>query len=92
MTTAKPDLGSPDYGYGFAIHPQRVLYGHSGGLVGASANLDITCDPEGWVIVIAANDLSMRAPALKARQLVGVTVPEAEEGRSYLPRSGLTAR
>lgn len=92
MTTAKPDLGSPDYGYGFAIHPQRALYGHSGGLVGASANLDITCDPEGWVIVIAANDLSMRAPTLKARQLIGVTVPEAEEGRSYLPRAGLTAR
>lgn len=92
MTTAKPELGSPDYGYGFAIHPQRALYGHSGGLVGASANLDITADPDGWVIVIAANDLSMRAPTLKARQLVGVTVPEAEEGRSYLPRSGLTAR
>lgn len=92
MTTAKPELGSPDYGYGFAIHPERALYGHSGGLIGASSNLDIVRDPDGWVIVILCNDLSMRAPVLKARQLIGVRVPEAEEGRAYLPRAGMTAR
>ncbi|MQX38094.1 serine hydrolase domain-containing protein [Roseospira navarrensis] len=92
MTRAKPELASPDYGYGFAIHPERALFGHSGGLIGASANLDITRAPDGWVIVVLANDLSMRAPVLKARQIVGVTVPEAEEGRAYLPRAGMTAR
>jgi len=92
MTTAKPELSSSDYGYGFAIHPERALYGHSGGLLGASSNLDITCNPDGWIIVVLANDLSMRTPVLKARQIVGVTVPEAEEGRSYLPRAGMTAR
>jgi CubicO group peptidase (beta-lactamase class C family) len=92
MTTAKPELGAPDYGYGFAVHPQRALYGHSGGIAGASANLDMTIDPAGWVVVVLANDLGMRALALKARQLIGVTVPEAEEGRSYLPRAGKTAR
>ncbi|MCI5077465.1 serine hydrolase domain-containing protein [Oricola sp.] len=92
MTTAKPELNSPDYGYGFAIHPERALYGHSGGLIGASSNLDMTLDPQGWVIVVLCNDLSMRAPVLKARQLIGVTVPEAEEGRAYLPRAGMTAR
>lgn len=92
MTSAKPELNAPDYGYGFAIHPERALYGHSGGLVGASANLDMVLAPEGWVIVVLANDLGMRAPVLKARQLIGMTVPEAEEGRAYLPRAGLTAR
>lgn len=92
MTTPKPDLSSPDYGFGFAIHPERALYGHSGGLIGASANLDITLDPQGWVIVVLANDLSMRAPVLKARQLVGVTVPEADAARAHLPRGGLSAR
>jgi CubicO group peptidase (beta-lactamase class C family) len=92
MTTAKPALGAPDYGYGFAIHPERALFGHSGGLVGASANLDITRQPDGWVVVVLANELSMRAPVLKARQLIGVTVPEAESGRSHLPRAGITAR
>jgi len=68
------------------------LFGHSGGLVGASANLDITRQPDGWVVVVLANELSMRAPVLKARQLIGVTVPEAESGRSHLPRAGITAR
>ena len=92
MTSAKPELSSPDYGFGFFVHPERALYGHSGGLIGASANLDITCEPEGWVIVVLANELSMRAPVLKARQIIGVTVPEAERGRSYLPRAGMTAR
>jgi CubicO group peptidase (beta-lactamase class C family) len=92
MTTAKPELGAADYGYGFAVHPQRALVGHSGGIAGASANLDMTIDPPGWVVVVLANDLGMRALALKARQLTGVTIPEAEQGRSYLPRAGMTAR
>lgn len=92
MTTAKPELGSPYYGYGFSVHPERALFGHSGGLVGASANLDMTLAPEGWTIVVLANDLSMRAPVIKARQLVGMNVPEDEEGRAYLPRAGMTAR
>lgn len=92
MTSAKPELASPHYGYGFAIHPERALFGHSGGLVGASANLDITRTPAGWVVVVLANDLSMRAPVLKARQLIGVSVPEADEARSYLPRGGMTLR
>lgn len=92
MTSAKPALSSPDYGYGFAIHPQRVLFGHSGGLIGASANLDITRDPGGWIVVVLANDLSMRPPTLKGRQLIGIAVPEAEEARAYLPRAGMTPR
>lgn len=92
MTTPKLDLSSPDYGYGMAIHPERALFGHSGGLIGASANIDMTMAPEGWVIVVLANDLSMRAPVLMARKLVGVSIPEAGEARAYLPRSGMTAR
>lgn len=92
LTSAKPELNSPDYGYGFGVHPERALYGHSGGLLGVSANLDIVEKPEGWVIVVLANDLGMRAPTLKARQLIGVTIPEAEAGRAYLPTAGVTAR
>ncbi|MGO9518219.1 MAG: serine hydrolase domain-containing protein [Candidatus Korobacteraceae bacterium] len=92
LTTAKPELNSPDYGYGFSVHPERALYGHSGGLLGVSSNLDIVEDPAGWVVVVLANDMSMRAPTLKARQLIGVTIPEASTGRSYLPNAGKTAR
>jgi len=92
LTRAKPELGAPDYGYGFSIHPERALYGHSGGLVGASANLDIVEQPHGWVIAVLANDLGMRTPALKARQLIGVTVDEAAAGRAYVPTAGVTER
>jgi CubicO group peptidase (beta-lactamase class C family) len=92
LTTPKPELNAPDYGFGFAIHTNRALYGHSGGMLGASANLDITLNPPGWVAVVLANELTMRAPVLKARQILGVPFPETEAGRAYLPRTGLTPR
>lgn len=76
LTTGKPELNSEQYGYGFGIHPGRALYGHSGGFTGISANLDITVDPEGWVIVVLANDDTMRAPVIKSRQLVGIEVTD----------------
>lgn len=76
LTTGKPELNSEQYGYGFGIHPGRALYGHSGGFTGISANLDITVDPEGWVIVVLANDDTMRAPVIKSRQLIGLNEPE----------------
>ena len=92
ITTAKPELNSPYYGYGFSIHPERALYGHSGGMMGVSANVDIFQDPAGWVVVILANDLSMRPLVFKSRQLVGLKVEEADVARAYLPRSGLKSR
>jgi CubicO group peptidase (beta-lactamase class C family) len=92
LTTAKPELGSPFYGYGFGIHPGRVLYGHSGGFTGISANLDIVEDPPGWVIVVLANDMGMRAPMLKARQLIGVVAPEPTTTRACLQTAYLRRR
>jgi CubicO group peptidase (beta-lactamase class C family) len=76
LTTAKVELSAPMYGYGFTIHPERALYGHEGRFTGISANLDMVEDPPGWTVIVLANDNGMRAPALKARQLIGVTVPE----------------
>lgn len=76
LTTGKPEVGSPDYGYGFGIHPGRALFGHSGGFIGISANLDISVDPAGWVIVVLANTETSRAPTIKARQLIGLAEPE----------------
>ena len=92
MTSPKPELGSDDYGYGFAVLPDRAVIGHSGGLIGASANLDIINAPKGWTVIILANDLSMRTPVIKARQLIGVTMQERDEALPHLPRAGLTAR
>ena len=93
MTTGKHELSSPFYGYGFGIHPGRAFYGHSGGFVGLSANLDIFEDPAGWVVVVLANDLAgMRAPTLKARQLIGLRVPEPTTTRACLPTAYLRRR
>ena len=92
LSTAKPELNSPYYGYRFNIHPERRLIGHSGGMLGCSANFDIVLQPEGWTIIVLANDLGMRSIVLKARQLIGLDVPEAVEARSYLPRAGLALR
>ncbi len=93
LTTGKPDLGSPFYGYGFGIHPGRGFYGHSGGFAGISANLDIFEDPTGWVVVVLANDLGgMRPPTLKARQLIGVTIPEPTITRACLPTAYVRRR
>lgn len=92
ITTAKPELGSYDYGYGFALLPERAVIGHSGGLIGASANWDMINDPEGWTVIVLANDLSMRTPVMKARQLIGVQVQERDDAKTQMPRAGLTAR
>lgn len=92
MTSPKPELGSRDYGYGFALLPDRAIVGHSGGLIGASANLDIIHAPEGWVVIVLANDLSMRTPVIKARQMIGVSAQERDDAQTNMPRAGLTAR
>jgi len=92
ITTAKPELGSYDYGYGFALLPERAIVGHSGGLIGASANWDMINDPEGWTVVVLANDLSMRTPVMKARQMIGVKMQERDDAKTQMPRAGLTAR
>ena len=56
LTSPKPDLNSPSYGYGFALTGvlgSRVV-GHSGGFVGISSNLDIYLD-SGFVAVVLSN-------------------------------------
>jgi len=56
LTTPKPEIGSPNYGYGFAIggEPDDRIVGHSGGFSGISSNLDIYLD-SGFVAVVMSN-------------------------------------
>lgn len=54
MTTPKPDVNSPRYGYGFQLDPQTGSAGHSGGFPGISSNLDIF-KGTGYVAVVMAN-------------------------------------
>ncbi|MEQ8766870.1 MAG: serine hydrolase domain-containing protein [Planctomycetota bacterium] len=54
--SAKPDIGSDAYGYGFGLSgsPQNRIVGHSGGFNGISANLSIYLD-RGWITVVLSN-------------------------------------
>lgn len=77
MTTPKPDLSSPEYGYAFEAPHGGAVYGHGGGFPGISAHLDIYRDPAGWVVVVLANQGGMVHPVLfKAR---GKLLPAEEE-------------
>ena len=69
MTTAKPALNSPQYGYGFGVDSQNVV-GHSGGFPGISSNLDIF-KGTGYVAVVLSNYGGASQPIVeKIRTLV----------------------
>ena len=54
--SAKPDLHSPRYGYGFGIRgtEDSPIVGHEGGFRGLNANLDIYLD-QGYISVVLSN-------------------------------------
>jgi CubicO group peptidase (beta-lactamase class C family) len=56
LWSAKPDLSSPEYGFGFGIgqDPLGRSVGHSGGFPGISSVLDIYPDT-GWTVVVLSN-------------------------------------
>lgn len=54
MTTPKPDVNSPTYGYGFQLQSLSGTAGHSGGFPGISSNLDIF-KGTGYVAVVMSN-------------------------------------
>lgn len=54
LTTPKPELKSPSYGYGFGVDPTTGIVGHSGGFPGISSNLDIF-KGTGYVAVVLSN-------------------------------------
>jgi CubicO group peptidase (beta-lactamase class C family) len=54
LTTPKPELNSPQYGFGFGAEPQSEIIGHSGGFPGISSNLDIF-KKSGYVAVVQSN-------------------------------------
>ena len=70
MTTPKPDVNSPSYGYGFQLNPQTGIVGHSGGFPGINSNLDIF-KGTGYVAVVMANYGDAGQPVVdKIRSLV----------------------
>lgn len=54
LATPKPELNSPEYGYGFFYDKDRNVTGHSGGFPGISSNLDIYLS-NGWTAIVMSN-------------------------------------
>lgn len=70
LTSAKPELNSPDYGYGFGAESERGITGHSGGFTGISSNLDIYLG-SGWTAVVLSNYSRGSGPvSSKMRELI----------------------
>jgi CubicO group peptidase (beta-lactamase class C family) len=70
LTTPKPELSSPDYGYGFAIDAGSRIVGHSGGFPGISAQLDIYLADD-YTVAVLANYGGAAQPVIeKARTLL----------------------
>ena len=73
LWSAKPDLQSPDYGYGFGVGKDALgrRAGHSGGFPGIASVLDIYLDTGVTVVVLANVDGGMPPVAQKLRETAG---------------------
>jgi CubicO group peptidase (beta-lactamase class C family) len=54
LTTAKPELNSPNYGYGFGVNSDAKSFGHSGGFPGINSNLEMFRET-GWTAIVMSN-------------------------------------
>jgi CubicO group peptidase (beta-lactamase class C family) len=54
LTTPKPELHSPNYGYGFAANTMDGTAGHSGGFTGIHSNLNMFLN-SGWTAIVMSN-------------------------------------
>jgi CubicO group peptidase (beta-lactamase class C family) len=70
LLSAKPELNSPNYGYGFAVNNEWRIVGHSGGFDGISSNLDLYLS-NGYTAVVLSNYGGGSGPVLeKLREVV----------------------
>jgi CubicO group peptidase (beta-lactamase class C family) len=70
LLSVKPELNSPNYGYGFQIDNERKIAGHGGGFPGISSNLDMFLE-SGYTAVVMSNYGGATFPILeKMRELV----------------------
>ena len=70
MTTPKPELASPNYGYGFQVGAGGRIAGHSGGFPGINSQLDIYLD-DVYTVVVMSNYSGGAQPVMdKARELL----------------------
>jgi CubicO group peptidase (beta-lactamase class C family) len=70
LTTPKPELGSPTYGFGFFIDEDGKVVGHSGGFPGINSQLDIYVGEAYTFAVMANYGGAAQRIAQKARALL----------------------
>ena len=75
LASPKPELNSPDYGYGFQVDKDPNVAGHGGGFTGISSNLDMYLG-SGWTAIVMSNYSRASGPvSMKMRQLVAAAGP-----------------
>jgi CubicO group peptidase (beta-lactamase class C family) len=73
ISTPKPELKSPGYGYGFSYDAERNVTGHSGGFPGISSNLDMYLG-NGWTAIVMSNYSRGSGPlSQKMQQLIAAS-------------------
>ncbi|MFN2384377.1 MAG: serine hydrolase domain-containing protein [Gemmatimonadota bacterium] len=72
MTTPKPALNSPEYGFGFGFWDGGRVVGHTGGFPGISAVLQIGLDRPETVIVLSNYGQASMPVVQKAGELVAI--------------------
>ncbi len=78
LLSAKPELHSPDYGYGFAIEADKKIAGHGGGFPGINSNLDMFLDTPWTAAVMSNYGHGARIPQEAMRELVKSAAPAAD--------------
>ena len=70
LTSPKPELNSPNYGFGFQVDTERNVAGHGGGFTGINSNLDMYLG-NGWSAIVMSNYSRGAGPVQgKMRQLI----------------------
>lgn len=76
VLSAKPELKSPNYGYGFGVthssesNTEVVVAGHGGGFHGVSANLDMFLGTPWTAVVLSNYSMGMQPVAAKMYELL----------------------
>ncbi|UCF79391.1 MAG: beta-lactamase family protein [Candidatus Eiseniibacteriota bacterium] len=71
--SGKPELNSPDYGFGFGVRgtPENRIVGHSGGFAGINSNLSMFLDTGYTCAVMSNYDMGAHRVVTKIEELLG---------------------
>jgi CubicO group peptidase (beta-lactamase class C family) len=70
LTTPKPELSSPRYGYGFGIEENGRIVGHGGGFPGINSQLDIFVEEDYTLAVMSNYSMGAQPVVDKGRALI----------------------